>query len=125
MNIKVENSSGTGALDYAKYALALLIAAAGVAVFYLLPQWPGAIRGLLVFLAFGLALVVFGFTAQGLVARKFFADSVFELRKVVWPTREESLKVTGLVLVVVAVISLVLSSFDWLISFAIKWLLGA
>ena len=125
MNIKVENSSGPGGLDYAKYALAALIAAAGVAVFYLMPQWPGAIRGLLVFLAFGLALVVFGLTAKGLVARRFFADSVFELRKVVWPTREESMKVTGLVLVVVAIISLVLSGFDWGISSAIKWLLGA
>jgi preprotein translocase subunit SecE len=50
---------------------------------------------------------------------------LFELRKVVWPTREETLKITGLVLVVVAIISLVLSAFDWGISSAIKWLLGA
>lgn len=125
MNIKVESSSGTSLADYAKYGLALLIAVAGLAVFYLMPQWPAAIRGLLVFLAFGLALVVFGFTAKGLVARKFFADSLFELRKVVWPSREETLKITGLVLLVVAIISLVLSGFDWGISSVIKWLLGA
>ena len=125
MNTKVENSSETGLADYAKYGLALLLAAAGMAVFYLLPQWPAVVRGLLVFLALALAVLVLGFTAKGLVARKFFADSLFELRKVVWPTREETLKITGLVLVVVAVISLVLSAFDWVISTAIKWLLGA
>jgi preprotein translocase subunit SecE len=125
MNIKVENSSGAGLADYAKYGLALLIAVAGLAAFYLLPQWPAVIRGLSVFFAFALALVVFGFTAKGLVARKFFADSLFELRKVVWPTREETLKITGLVLIVVAIISLVLSGFDLGISTAIKWLLGA
>jgi preprotein translocase subunit SecE len=125
MNTKVENSSSTGLADYAKYALALLIAAAGLAVFYLMPQWPAVIRGLLVFLSLGLALVVFGLSSKGHVARKFFSDSLFELRKVVWPTREETLKITGLVLVVVAIISLVLSAFDWGISSAIKWLLGA
>ena len=124
MNTKVENQAGSGALDIVKYVLAIMIAAAGVTVFYMFPQWPGPIRGLLVALSFALALVVFGFTAKGHVARRFFSDSVFELRKVVWPTREETRKITGMVLVVVVIISLILAGFDWLISLAIKWLLG-
>jgi len=125
MNTKVENREGTSVLDYLKYALALLVAAAGVAVFYMMPEWPGPIRGLLVALSFGLALVVFGFTAKGLQARKFFSDSMFELRKVVWPTREESYKITGMVLVVVVIISLILAGFDFVISALIKLLLGS
>ena len=125
MNIKVENQGGTSVLDYGKYALALLIAAAGVAVFYLMPQWSGVIRGLLVAVGFGLALVVFGLTAKGRDAREFFSDSLFELRKVVWPTREESYRITGMVLVVVLLISLILSGFDLVISWLIKLLLGS
>ncbi len=125
MNIKAENQKSTSLVDIAKYALALLIASAGIYVFYMVPQWPGAIRGLLVALAFALALVVFGFTAKGLVARQFYSDSLFELRKVVWPTREQSYKVTGMVLVVVVIISLILAGFDWVISFFVKLLLGA
>jgi preprotein translocase subunit SecE len=97
MNTKVENQSGTSVLDYGKYALAVLIAAAGVAVFYMMPQWSGVIRGLLVAVGFGLALVVYGLTAKGREAREFFSDSLFELRKVVWPTREESYRITGMV----------------------------
>jgi preprotein translocase subunit SecE len=125
MNTKVENQGGTSVLDYGKYALALLIAAAGVAVFYMMPQWSGVIRGLLVAVGFGLALVVFGLTAKGRDAREFFSDSLFELRKVVWPTREESYRITGMVLVVVLLISLILSGFDLVISWLIKLLLGS
>jgi preprotein translocase subunit SecE len=125
MNIKAENNSNTSLLDYAKYSLAILIAIAGIYVFYMYPQWPGAIRGLLVALSLALALVVFGFTAKGYVARQFYSDSLFELRKVVWPTREQSYKVTGMVLVVVVIISLIVAGFDWVISFFVKLLLGA
>ena len=125
MNIKVENQGGTSVLDYGKYALTLLIAAAGVAVFYLMPQWSGVIRGLLVAVGFGLALVVFGLTVKGREAREFFSDSLFELRKVVWPTREESYRITGMVLIVVFLISLILSGFDFVISWLIKLLLGS
>lgn len=125
MNTKAENSGSNKVLDIAKYALAVLIAAAGVYVFYMYTQWPGPIRGLLVALSFALALVVFGFTAKGLVARQFFSDSLFELRKVVWPTREETYKITGMVLVVVVIISLILAGFDWLISLGVKSLLGS
>ena len=125
MNIKVENQGGTSVLDYGKYVLALLIAAAGVAVFYLMPQWSGVIRGLLVAVGFGLALVVFGLTVKGREAREFFSDSLFELRKVVWPTREESYRITGMVLIVVFLISLILSGFDFVISWLIKLLLGS
>ena len=124
MNTKAENQGKTGVMDIAKYALAILIAAAGVYVFYTFPQWPGVIRGLLVALSFVLAFVVLGFTAKGLSARGFFSDSLFELRKVVWPTREETYKITAMVLVVVVIISLILAGFDWVISGVVKWLLG-
>jgi preprotein translocase subunit SecE len=125
MNIKTGNQNSTSVVDYAKYALSLLIAAAGIYVFYMFTQWPGPVRGLLVALSFALALVVFGFTAQGHKARQFYSDSLFELRKVVWPTREQSFKVTGMVLVVVVLISLVLAAFDWVISLGVKLLLGS
>jgi preprotein translocase subunit SecE len=125
MNTKAENRSGNGALDIAKYLLALLIASGGVYVFYAFPQWPGPIRGLLVAFSFALALLAFGFTANGQMARKFFSDALFELRKVVWPTREETYKITAMVLVVVVIISLILAGFDWLISIAVKFLLGS
>jgi preprotein translocase subunit SecE len=49
---------------------------------------------------------------------------MFELRKVVWPTRQETTRTTGMVLVVVVIVALVLSGFDMVISWLIRLLLG-
>ena len=42
-------------------------------------------------------------------------ESRFELRKVVWPTRQEALRMTWVVGIVVVVLSLLLGAFDWII----------
>ncbi|MBW8311342.1 MAG: preprotein translocase subunit SecE [Rhizobium sp.] len=64
------------------------------------------------------------FTAKGRQAREFFSESMFELRKVVWPTRQETTRTTGVILVVVVIVSLILSGFDFVISWLIRLLLG-
>jgi preprotein translocase subunit SecE len=126
MNTKAENVvSATSAGDIAKYALAVLVAAAGIAVFYLFPNWLATVRVLVVVLGFVGALAVMSFTALGRRGREFVHESMFELRKVVWPTRQETTKITGVVLVVVVIIALILSLFDLVISTVVTWLLGA
>jgi hypothetical protein len=49
MNTKAENVvPATSAGDIAKYALAVVLAAAGIAVFYLFPTWMAPVRVLIV-----------------------------------------------------------------------------
>ncbi len=125
MNTKAEPvGQGTSAGDILKYVAALLVAAGGLAVFYLLPQWPGPVRGLIVAAGFAGAIGVLALTAVGHRGKDFVSESLFELRKVVWPTPIEARRITAVVLVVVVVISLILALFDWVIAAAIKWLLG-
>jgi preprotein translocase subunit SecE len=125
MNTKASNvAPSTSAGDLIKYALAVLVAAAGVAAFYFLPAWPTPVRGLLVVVAFAGALGIVALTAVGHRGRDFFSESLFELRKVVWPTRQEAMRITGVVLLVVLIISLILAGFDFVISQAVKWLLS-
>jgi len=119
----VTNGSGTSPGDLAKYALAVLVAVAGVVGFYWLP-WPTPVRGLLVAVGFAAALAIVALTSAGLRGREFLSESLFELRKVVWPTRQEATRITLVVMVVVMVISLILAAFDWIISLAVRWLLG-
>ena len=123
MNTKAEQIQGTSAGDYAKYGAALVVAAAGIAAFYMLP-WPTPVRGLLVVVAFAAALAVMALTAVGRRGRDFLSEAMFELRKVVWPTQQEARRITLVVSAVVVVISLILALFDWLISLAVQWLLG-
>ena len=125
MNTKAENVvPATSAGDIAKYALAAVIAAAGIAVFYLFPGWMAPVRVLIVAIGFVAAIAVMGLTALGRRGREVLSESLFELRKVVWPTRQETFKITWVVLAVVVVISLILSFFDLIISFVVKWLLS-
>jgi len=124
MNSKAQAvTNGISAGDIAKFIAAAAIAAGGVAAFYLL-TWPAPLRGLLVAAAFAGAIFVAAFTDPGRRGREFLSESLFELRKVVWPTRQETWRITGVVLLVVMIISLILALFDWLISIVIKWLLG-
>jgi preprotein translocase subunit SecE len=124
MNTKAENVvPATSAGDIAKYALAAVIAAGGIAVYYLFPQWIGPVRVLLVLAGFGAALAVMATTALGRRGRSFLSESLFELRKVVWPSRQDAMRTTGVVLVVVVVVSLILALFDKIIAQLIKLLL--
>ncbi|HZF98439.1 MAG TPA: preprotein translocase subunit SecE, partial [Pseudoxanthomonas sp.] len=59
--------------------------------------------------------LVFLATAKGRDTREFLVESRFELRKVVWPTRQEALRMTWVVGIVVVVLSLLLGAFDWII----------
>jgi preprotein translocase subunit SecE len=124
MNSKIETSRGVSAADMFKYALALLFVAAGVFAFYWFDQWPSALRTLLVVLGIVVGVVVFAVTAKGGQAREFLSESRFELRKVVWPTRQEALRTTWVVMIAVAVLSLILAGFDVVIQAGVKFLLG-
>lgn len=45
---------------------------------------------------------------------RYYRETVGELKKVVWPTRQEALNLTGIVLVVIFVMAATLGSFDYL-----------
>ena len=125
MNTKASNvAPGTSAADIGKFAAAGLIAIAGIAAFYLLPAWPAPVRALLVAAGFAAAIFVGSLTAAGHRGRDFVSEAMFELRKVVWPTRPEATRITLVVLAVVLVISLILAGFDFVISQLIKLLLS-
>jgi preprotein translocase subunit SecE len=125
MNTKVEQpEQSVAGADVARYVLAFALLAGGVFAYYWFAQWPGVVRGLLVAAAFVAAGAVVAFTAKGRQGREFVSESMFELRKVVWPTRQATLRVTGVILVVVVIVSLILSAFDFVISWLIRLLLG-
>jgi preprotein translocase subunit SecE len=125
MNTKVDQAEqAVTAADVAKYVLAIALVAGGIFAFYWFGQWPGPVRGLIVAAGVVAAGAVFALTAKGRVAREFFSESLFELRKVVWPTRQETRKTTVVILIVVVIVSLILSFFDLIISWLIRLLLG-
>ena len=68
--------------------------------------------------------LVFMTTAKGAQTREFLVESRFELRKVVWPTRQETTRTMWVVIAVVILMSLLLAGMDLVIQAVVKWLLG-
>ena len=125
MTSKTLPTPSAGAGDIAKYVVALLLVAAGLFAFYWFDgQWPTGVRALAVVAGLVLGAVVFLTTAKGADTREFLSESRFELRKVVWPTRQETTRTMWVVIAAVIIISLILAAFDWVIQLIVKYLLG-
>ena len=108
----------TGA-DKAKLAVAALLVVGAVVAFYLLGKQGIWVRvgALFALLAAGVAL--FFVTEPGRQLIAYSRDSVREVKKVVWPTRNEALQMTGYVFAFVFVMAL----FMWLTDKTLEWLL--
>ncbi|QDX82562.1 preprotein translocase subunit SecE [Denitratisoma sp. DHT3] len=105
--------------DKIKFVLALLLIAAGVVGFYLLAEQPMILRVLAVLAGVAVGAGVAFFTEPG---RRFFAfgrESVVEAKKVVWPTRKETMQMTGAVFGFVLVMAVIL----WVTDKGLEWVL--
>ena len=123
MNSKVERSkaAASSAGDIAKYALALALVLAGLVVWWwFTDQWATPLRALAVVVGLVSGALVFLGTTKGRDTKEFLVESRFELRKVVWPTRQEALRMTWVVSIVVVILSLLLGGFDWVIQGLLK-----
>ena len=97
----------TGA-DKAKLAVAVGLVIAAIAGFYALSK-PGAlVQWGVLLLGIAAAVVVFLVSESGRQLVGFSKDSVKEVKKVVWPTRKESVQMTLYVFAVAVVMALVL-----------------
>ena len=124
MNTKAEKASSTSPADAAKLLLALLVLGAGIGGFYWFGTAPQVLRMLGLVAAIMIAAAIANFTGLGRSTRTYLVESRFEMRKVVWPTREETLKTTVVVLIVVVILSLLLGAIDLVLkSVILDWLL--
>ncbi len=112
--------------DVVKYVVALVLVVAGIVGYYLLgDDLPSGVRMLVVAAGVIAAGAVFMYTARGVRTREFLSESRFELRKVVWPTRQETNRMMIIVILAVLAFSLIMAAFDWIIQIGVKWLLGS
>jgi preprotein translocase subunit SecE len=105
--------------DKIKFALALLLLVAGVAGFYFLAEQAMILRVLAVFAGIGLSAAVAWQTEPGREFFVFAQEATTEAKKVVWPSRKETLQMTGMVFAFVVVMAF----FLWLTDKSLEWVL--
>ena len=105
--------------DKIKFVVALLLLVAGVFGFYALGDMPLVVRVLSVLAGVCLAAAVGLQSAPGKRFATFAREAIAETRKVVWPSRKETVQTTMIVFVFV----LLVSAFLWLVDKTLEWLL--
>ena len=116
MNEQIQDQ-GAGRYDGLALALAIALVVAGVVGFYLLGGQAAWLRWLVVAAGVVAGATVFALSAGGRDFMQFVVDSRNELRKVVWPTREETWKTT----LVVFVFAVIAGVFFWVLDLFLAW----
>ena len=116
MTEEIKAQDGSSA-DTAKLVFAILFAVAGVAGFYLLDSQPIWVRWISVVVGLVVGGLIIAFSQYGSDLKKFFALSNVELRKIVWPNRNETLMTT----VVVMGFVLIAGLFFWGLDVVLAW----
>jgi preprotein translocase subunit SecE len=106
--------------DNIKLASALIITMAAIASFYNYAEYSTLLRVLGLLAAVGLSLFVASKTAVGSTMLNYVRDTQIEVRKVVWPSRQETVQTTMIVLLMVMVVALILWAFDSLLGWAVR-----
>ena len=105
--------------DKIKVAMAVLLLIAGIAGFYFFSESPMVLRVASVLAGIAAGSVV-GWTSEP--GKQFFVfaqEAVVETKKVVWPTRKESLQTTGAVFALVVAMAV----FLWLTDKSLEYLM--
>jgi preprotein translocase subunit SecE len=103
--------------DKAKLAVAVTLAVGAVVSFYMLSTQDLWLRVLALLGLIALALPIFFSSEPGKRLIAYGRDSVKEVRKVVWPTRQEATQMTGYVFAFV----LVMAIFLWATDKSLEW----
>lgn len=111
-------------MDKIKLGFALLLLIAGIAGFYYLRDSAMVLRVISVLAGITLAVAVMWFTPQGKQFYAFSKESSEETRRVVWPSRKETMQTTGVVFAFVLVMAIFLWMVDAGLLLAVKYLMG-
>ncbi len=117
---EVQDSRG----DVVKHALAMLVVAGALTAFYVYAEESLLFRVLGLLLASAVAVAIFYQTQSGRQLWVFFQLSRTEVRKVVWPTRAETLQTTLIVFVLVLLVGLFLWLLDLGLGAGFRWVTG-
>ena len=115
MNAKTE--TGVSALDTVKLLLAVAILIGGIVGYYHYANLSIVVRALMVIGGVVLGIAVAMQTQKGSEFWKFMTGARMELRKVIWPTQQETIQTTIAVIIFVIIMGI----FFWGLDMVLLW----
>jgi preprotein translocase subunit SecE len=117
MNTKTDTTSKYK-FDFFIWLLVVLLIAAGIVGFYYFAEYSFLLRVIILLVVMSLAGLLASTTKKGQATLFFLRESHLEIRRVVWPTRQETLQMTGVVLLMVVLVALII----WFLDSILLWL---
>jgi len=122
MNAKSEvESSG---IDTIKLLAAVLLLLGGIGLFYYLAEYSTLLRVLGLLVVAGIAVFIALQSVPGRRIWDFAVSARTEVRKVVWPSRQETIQTTLIVFAMVLVVGIVLWLFDMVLMAVVRSVTG-
>ena len=119
------NTEAQGSMfDTVKLLLALLVLLAGIAGFYYFEDGSLLYRVLGLLAMVGVAIGISVTTVKGRSLLSFLGLARVEVRKMVWPTRAETMQTTLMVFILVVILAIFLWFVDMLLGAGVKALLS-
>tara|TARA_B100001142_G_scaffold265659_1_gene269811 strand:+ start:88 stop:465 length:378 start_codon:yes stop_codon:yes gene_type:complete len=122
MNSKTETQQES--IDIFKFLLALGVLTISLVGFYYYSEAPKIFRVLGVLTGIIITLLIVSQTLKGRQAIDFVREAQVEVRKIVWPTRQETGQTTLFVIIVVIIFAILLWVLDLGLSSSIQGLIG-
>ena len=117
-------TQGESKLDWLKWIIIAALLIGGLTANYFYSQQPWPLRLLAWLFLLGIVAGIAALTRQGKELINFARESRMELRKVVWPTRQETIQTTLVIGAVVVVLALILWFIDGILVWLVGWLTG-
>lgn len=124
MATKSETGSSSIA-DTILLLLSVMVLIGGIVGFYYFEnQAITVVRSVGLLLAVGVAMFIARFTEKGMTLFRFFKEADIERRKVVWPTRAETVQTAIMVIIVTIIVSIMLFLIDSVLGWIVRMLLA-
>ena len=106
--------------DNIKLIIAVVLMAAAITLFYTYAGYSTLLRVLGLLVVAGVSLFIASKTNIGSTVLSYVRDTNVEVRKVVWPTRQETLQTTLVVILMVMMVALMLWGVDSLLGWGVR-----
>ena len=123
-NKDIIESQASASFNKVKWLTICLVIAATVFANIYFSAFPVALRAAGFIVISVLLLLLAKTTTHGAIAWSFIKASKAEMRKVVWPTRKETVNTTMIIIVVVLVSALILWVFDSIFMYLVRSILS-
>jgi preprotein translocase subunit SecE len=107
-------------IDNIKLIIAVALMVTAITLFYAYSEYSALMRILALLATVGVSLFIASTTAIGGTTWRYVKATNIEVRKVVWPTRQETVQTTLIVIIMVILVALMLWGIDSILGWAVR-----